>query len=192
MITPDDGVIRYRLNERDEIVFVNDAWVAFAAANGGERLAAADVLGRPLWDFISDPTTRQLCRDIVKRTRTGHSTRFTFRCDSPTCRRLLEMEVTHAPGGAIDFRTRVVSLEDRPPQPLLATDRARSPELVRVCSWCKKIDVGGRWAEVEEAVTHLGLFECTLLPDLTHGICDPCYARMTDILRKGGDDLPSL
>jgi hypothetical protein len=44
--------IHYRLNDRDEIVFVNKAWDAFASTNSGEHLTAAKVLGQPLWGFI--------------------------------------------------------------------------------------------------------------------------------------------
>jgi hypothetical protein len=179
------GEIHYRLNDRDEIVFLNEAWGPFAVANGDDRLAAAEVLGRPLWEFISDPTTRHLYRDILARARRGAPVRFTFRCDSPSCRRVLAMDVSGGPGGAVEFRTRVLSEEAREPQPLLERDRPRSEEFVRMCGWCKKVDVGGRWAEVEEAVARLGLFDRPLLPRLTHGICEDCYARMIETLRAG-------
>ena len=52
--------ILYRLNDRDEIVFVNDVWSEFATANDGRHLVPSQVLGRSLWDFITDLTTRQL------------------------------------------------------------------------------------------------------------------------------------
>jgi hypothetical protein len=60
------GEVHDRLNDWDEIVFVNEAWGPFPIANGNARLDTAEVLGRPLWEFISDPTTRQLYRDILK------------------------------------------------------------------------------------------------------------------------------
>lgn len=183
MPTRDGGELCYRVNERDEVVYVNDAWGPFAAANGVERLVGAGVLGRPLWEFISDPTTRGLYRDILARVRGGVPVRFPFRCDSPDRRRQMAMEVAAGPGGTVEFRSRVLAEELRPPQPLLACDRPHSGQFVRVCGWCKKVDVGGRWEEVEEAVSQLGLFEHHLLPQLTHGICEGCYARMMDAIR---------
>lgn len=184
MLASSGDEIHYRLNDRDEIVFVSEAWGPFAAANGDDRLAAAAVLGRPLWEFISDPSTRLLYRDILARVRAGVPVRFTFRCDSPACRRLLAMEVSGGPGGGAELRTRTLSEEEREPQPLLDRGRPRSEEFVRVCGWCKKVDVGGRWAEVEEAVARLGLFDRPLLPQVTHGICEDCYARMVETLRS--------
>jgi hypothetical protein len=42
----------------------------------------------------------------------------------------------------------------------------------------------GRWAEIEEAVTSLRLFEYKSLPPLTHGMCEQCF---DDIARKLAD-----
>ena len=46
-----DAEILYRLDDRDEIIFVNDAWSVFANANDGEHLIPSQVLGRSLWDL---------------------------------------------------------------------------------------------------------------------------------------------
>lgn len=182
-MTPPSPVL-YRLNDRDEIVFVNAAWTRFAAENGGDRVAASGVIGRSLWEFVADPTTRHLYREVLARVRAGRAMRFTFRCDSPACRRLMEMEVARVPGGETEFRARTLSEETRPAQPLLETGGHRSGELVRMCSWCQRVEVRGVWLEVEEAAARLGLFELPVLPRLTHGICEPCYARMAEMLAE--------
>ncbi len=178
------GDVVYRLNDRDELVFANPAWDRFAAANSGEFVTAERALGRSLWGFISDATTRQLYRDVLRRVRGGRPVRFNFRCDSPAIRRLMEMDVTLAAAGGVEFRTRALSEDSRPFQALLAPSALHSDELMRMCSWCKKVDVGGAWAEVEEAVARLRLFERALLPSITHGICDPCYEGMARALRS--------
>jgi hypothetical protein len=177
--------IHYQLNDRDEIVFVNQAWNAFASANSGEHLTAPHVLGRPLWGFITDRTTRALYKDILARVRSGRSVRFLLRCDSPECRRVLEMEVSRGLDDVTDFRVRTLSQKAWERQPLLDTERPHSEELLRVCGWCKKVHAGGRWAEVEEAVSLLGLFVRSLLPDVTHGICEDCYARIVATISEG-------
>ena len=171
--------IQYTLNDADEIVEVNDDWDVFATANGAPHLAAGQVLGRSLWDFVTDDTTRLLYRDVLARVRRDRAVRFTFRCDAPDCRRQLEMEVSAAPRGGATFCVRTVAEETRPPQALLDPAHPRSGQLLRACGWCKKVDLGGRWAEVEQAVDVLGLFHHAALPQVTHGICDDCFASMT-------------
>ena len=54
----------------------------------------------------------------------------------------------------------------------------RDPDrYLTICSWCKRVDVGDdKWAEVEDAVRDLELFNGTLLPTLTHGMCLDCLA----------------
>lgn len=174
--------IHYRLNDRDEIVFVNQAWDQFAMANAGGHLIAAQVLGRSLWEFISDITTQALYQDILSRARSGRSIRFPLRCDSPGVRRILEMHVTCGPDRVADIRVRTIAEKPCPPQPLLDAARPHSDDLLQVCGWCKKVNIGGRWVEVEEAVSARGLFDRSLLPDVTHGICDLCYKRMSATL----------
>lgn len=177
--------LRYQLNDRDEIVFVNDTWDAFARANGGEELVAPQVLGHRLWSFITDATTRQIYLDVLKRVRSGRPVRFPFRCDTPSRRRLLEMDVAQI-SETIELRTRVIWEEARDYQALLEPDRPASDEFLHVCAWCKKVDIGSRWAEVEEAVSALGLFESPLLPQLTHGICPVCHREMIRVLEEPG------
>ena len=46
-----DAEILYRLDDRDEIIFVNDAWSVFANANDGEHVIPSQLLGRSLWDL---------------------------------------------------------------------------------------------------------------------------------------------
>lgn len=51
----------------------------------------------------------------------------------------------------------------------------------------KIVFVNEAWAKVEEAVSHLGLFDRHLLPQLTHGICEDCHARIVRTL-QGTDE----
>src|SRR5262245_14710670 len=89
-----DGDVVYEINNRDEIIFVNEGWVQFALANQGTHLIPEKIIHRPLWDFITDSSTCQIYKDIVGRVRAGRQTRFDFRCDSPTFRRFMEMTIT--------------------------------------------------------------------------------------------------
>lgn len=179
--------VRYAIDAEDNICFVDEGWYKFADANGGDRLEPPDILGRSLWDCISDPTTRDLYQQIVDRVRQGKSANFTLRCDSPECRRLLEMTISSGANGSVAFLTSVLSMEDRPPVALLSPKALRSTETLRVCAWCNRINLGAPssdWVEVEDAAEQLDLFELELMPDLTHGICQPCYESMMGTLAK--------
>ncbi|MEJ7699195.1 MAG: Crp/Fnr family transcriptional regulator [Pyrinomonadaceae bacterium] len=68
-------------------------------------------------------------------------------------------------------------------QNLLDTNALHSDDLIHICSWCKRVDVGQEnWEEIEEAVKTLGVFEQEKLPQITHGICSDCYKTMLEQL----------
>lgn len=173
-----EGGVRYRVNDRDRIVFLDEGWDVFACANDGPDLTGANVLGRSLWDFISDATTRRLYETILGRVRRGLPARFPFRCDGTSRRRWLEMAISPLEAGAVEFSTRAVRWEEREPIPLLARKEVRSDELLRSCAWCNRVHVEREWEEVETAVQRLRLFELSRLPQLTHGICGPCLQNL--------------
>lgn len=173
----DSEDIIYRVNDQDEIVFVNESWDRFAAANGGDAVSSSKVLHRRLWNFVVDATTREIYRLMLGRIRDGRCLQYTLRCDSPKCLRLLEMKVHCREDGTVEFHTHVVSEESRQP-PDLTDKAAELGELLRVCSWCKKVYSGGTWMELEEAVDLMGFFHDTLPLSMTHGICDGCLREM--------------
>lgn len=177
----EDADIVYRLNSQDEFIYLNEEWVNFAAANDASGLLPERVLGRPLWDFITDQTTRQLYREILDQVHAGRFMKFNFRCDAPEYRRHMEMIISKRDGGEVQFETRTVREEERPRQELLECCAPRASDSLRLCGWCKRVDVGeGRWGEVEEAVTAFRLFERQRLPVLTHGMCEPCFKTISE------------
>lgn len=185
----EEPTIVYRVNHQDEITYVNEAWLQFAACNNGLHLLLDDVLQRPLWDFITDVTTRQLYRDALQRARAGRPIRFHFRCDAPDLRRWLEMRIAMADEGDIEFQTRLIDAEPRPAVSLLSPLARRTDDPLKICGWCKKVALeGGAWVEVEEAVEQLGLFDAVVLPLLSHGICEPCYQDMCETLEEKDTD----
>jgi hypothetical protein len=124
-------------------------------------------------------------REILDRVHAGRPMRFNFRCDAPEYRRHMEMTIARRDGGELQFETRIVREEERRRQQLLDWRAPRAGGLLRICGWCKRVDVGeGRWGEVEEAVTALRLFERPSLPMLTHGMCEPCFKTMSEKLAE--------
>ena len=53
----------------------------------------------------------------------------------------------------------------------------------KACSWCKRLEYGPEWLEVEAAIVPLGLFEDDAPPpEITHGICPDCAREMHALL----------
>ncbi len=87
------------IDAADKLVHVNDAWLAFAGENTAPQLTAASVLNQPIWRFIQGQETIYLYKQIFGRVRAGKSpVKFPFRCDSPDCRRFMEMQLSLLPG----------------------------------------------------------------------------------------------
>lgn len=180
-----ESAVHYAIDGEDRIAFVDEGWCRFAAANDGVGLNRSTILGQSLWDHVTDATTARLYRQIVSRVRQGSRARFTLRCDGPAFRQLLEMTISPVGHDSVRFEARRVSVEDREPVALLARDTLRSDDLLRSCGWCNRIDVGvdaADWVEVEEAMGRLRLFELDRMPQLTHGICEACFASMMETL----------
>jgi hypothetical protein len=134
-----------------------------------------------LWDFITDETTKQLYKDMLKLVREGNFMEFKFNCDSSTKIRLMEMIITPAENGALLFQTRTISINERPEQNVLDRNAARTKKLISMCGWCKAIDTGNNdWKTFDIGISMLGLFEQDKLPALSHGICDTCYSSVSE------------
>ena len=157
----------------DKIVHVNDDWLPFAAENTAPQLTASVVLDQPIWRFIQGQETSYLYKQIFTWVRAGKSpVNFPFRCDSPDCRRFMEMELALLPGDAIQFTAHILREEWRDPVDLLDAPR----EFLKISSWCKKINIPGRgWGEIEAAIAALDLFDHLSMPRMTHTICDSCH-----------------
>jgi len=175
------------IDDADKIVHVNDAWLAFAGENTAPQLTASLVLDQFIWRFIQGQETIYLYKQIFGRLRAGKSPiKFPFRCDSPDCRRFMEMKLSLLPGDATQFMAQILWEEWREPVDLLDASRDRSGEFLKICSWCKKINIPGRgWGEIEAAIEALDLFGHPSMPRMTHTICDSCYDAIRLELNQG-------
>lgn len=177
----------YCIDCRDHITAVNDAWREFAIENGAAGLAHDTVVGRSLWSYVTDTETLHLYQQMLRRLRTNRqSIHVPFRCDAPALRRYMELEMTVADDDSVCFTAEIVRLEPRAPVALLDDLQTRRDGLLRMCSWCKKVELDDKtWADVEEAVKRLRIFDQARLPYITHGMCDACFARLHPL---GEDD----
>lgn len=169
--------INYLIDDNDNITYLSEQWQPFADGNKAKKIDTTRVIGKRLSDFITDSKCQHIYWLLINRIRqTGGSFKFPFRCDSPDVRRYMEMEVHQHETGQIEFRSCVLQEEPRESVLLLESNIKRSGDLLRICSWCKKVKVDETaWLEVEEAIKKLSLFNAKTLPDLTHGMCPSCY-----------------
>lgn len=175
-----ESFLSYLVDATDLIIEVNDAWTGFALANEGAHLLAPAVLGRPLWDMVSDVPTRQVYEHLLRRARQGNQpVEFCFRCDGPTHRRLLRMRLTATTESGVRFETQLLKEEVRPSVALLDVRAERSGDVIRICGWCMRVPVvTGEWLELEEAVPLFQIFERSPLPRLSHCMCPDCHSLM--------------
>lgn len=175
---PASAACVYELDAEHRIRLVDAGWLEFAAANDAPELATTSrLLGSSVFAYIADATTAALYRLIFERVRrTQMPLVLPLRCDSPALRRYLSIEISPAAEQGLCLRTSVIRLEPRSPVPLLDLGGEREEAPVRMCSWCKAVDVSGRWCEAEQAVAEWRLFERPRLPRISHGICPACYA----------------
>ncbi len=161
------------------IVSVDSNFKTFALENEAPELAQHSLIGKSLFAFLCDSNTEELYRQLIERVRSeGRPVKVPFRCDSPTERRYMELRISPGENGLLQFCSSMKRIEPRESVALLEPDSPRSDEVLLQCSWCKKVDVGGDWLEVEAAVNRLELFNRSLLPELSHGICASCKSRV--------------
>jgi hypothetical protein len=177
--------VAYEIDAADRLTCVNSAWSAVAVAAGAAHLVESRVIGRSLWDFIGDATTRQLYAAILERARGGVPVAFDFRCDTPTRRRRLQMGITGRPAGGVGFDVRVVEAQDRPSVALLDPALEHGPGTVRMCGWCKRVPLpDGGWVEIEDATPVLAILDRVPPPAISHGMCPACYTAISSQLDR--------
>lgn len=112
-----------------------------------------------------------------------------FRCDSPGECRFMQLEIHAYPDQAVGFVSRLLHTQPRAPIRVLGPGGERTQEWLRICSWCNRAQLPqGGWAEIEEVVNHLGLFNESQLPQLTHGLCPTCAVEFRADLPSGDGD----
>ncbi|MEJ5300469.1 MAG: hypothetical protein WHS38_05710 [Thermodesulforhabdaceae bacterium] len=172
-----NSIILYRVDNSDRLIFVNEEWFRFAEDNDASHLASPFIIGKSLWDLITDQEVRAIYSAILSRVRqTGKPISFNFRCDAPSCRRYMLMTILPVGKGIVEFQSRILKIEYRKPVRLLLKNVSREETFIVVCSWCKRVKAKeDLWLEVEEAINMLDLMTKPKLPKISHGICLDCY-----------------
>ncbi len=170
--------VRYRINADDLLVDVNRGWQRFAVENKAPHLVSNLVLGRSLWDFVSDAETCRVYQRILKKVRSNkRSVSLDLRCEAPDRRRFIRLDIASLSRCRVQFVGKVLEIERRDMVTLLEPDFDRSADILSICGWYKSVLLpNNRYIEIEEAVHQLGLFQSQVLPRLNHGMCPSCRA----------------
>jgi hypothetical protein len=172
----------HRIGADGCVRFVNAEWAQFGRENGLATTASA-VIGQPLLAAISDAETRHLYQVLIERVRgSDEMMEFGYRCDSPDCRRWLQMRMRWLEeANEVEFASVLLRSERRETVALLDIGQQRSRDLLSMCSWCKQVLAEQSWVEVEQAIARLQLFADRALPRISHGICPTCSERLCAI-----------
>ncbi|GIE94210.1 hypothetical protein [Paractinoplanes rishiriensis] len=174
--------ISWRFDGDDRLCGVGGHWTEFALANNGGACVPPPI-GDGLADFVSGADLCVVWRAIFRLSR-GRGERplvLGYRCDAPAERRLMKATVTSTAHGGIEIVSAAERSQARTPLPLLDPDAGdRGSEMLRMCGWCARVQVGD-WVDIEEGCRRLGLLERgrTPLPAITHGVCGDCLDSLT-------------
>jgi len=179
-----EASVIYSINESDFLIQTNENWDSFAHNNDSSHLDHSHVLNHSLWDYITDFKTRHIHKVIVKRVRQQQaSVSFDFRCDSPSTRRYMNMKIVPNSTGTVTYECTIERIEERTPIDFTEQKLWRDKKSLKMCSWCKKVDLEpSGWVEIEDAIHQLQLLERNILPELIHTMCDSCLLKIEDEL----------
>jgi len=169
--------ITYHIDSSDRIIYLSESWQEFAVDNMAGILTSEYVLNRSIFDFFADEKVKHLYKMLIDRSRTEQvKLRLPFRCDAPDRRRYMAMEVYPLNSDVLVLRSCILREENRESIALLDESIDRSDEFLTICSWCKRVKLSDDdWREVEEAIESLRLFDDSVLPRLSHGMCSECF-----------------
>ena len=178
--------LHYHLDSENYIISLSSGWVEFALENAGINLSPDAILGRSIWDFITEGQIRHLYKVLFEKVKTQNKVLvIDFRCDSPNLRRYMKLSISPLQASQLLLESWLVREEKRDPIRLLNPGTSALSTFLRMCSWCKRVELDkGSWVEVEVAVEKMELFYTDSLPQVTHGICTECEERILKQLEK--------
>ena len=139
--------VSYRINEKNEIIDVFDSWNnAALVGHADELLDMKRIIGMSIFSVLHDDNTRmyydsvfQKCRLLKK----GHM--LEYRCDSPTHKRFMKMELVPLANNDIDLFNYLLR-EEPFSHPLTIHDCTGSQNVsyTKRCSICKSLQFTGK------------------------------------------------
>lgn len=180
----DASVVEYRLDRHDRIVSVNEGWTRFARENGGDILCPEAVIGRPVRDFICGDITRMFVDTLIQSIRlSGRERRIPYRCDTPECKRFMEMAWFPESGAGLVSRHKLLRTE-RLVRPIDFQVRRGAPNLlVKRCSMCNRLSRSGGQPLEPDVAELSGWIDACRTNFVVYHVCRDCQEAVLD--RRG-------
>ena len=118
--------MKYRIDHRDEIVFVSDSWERFAAANCGAPALAGGVVGHLALELRRRDHYATALQGPRRAGTDRRTATFAYRCDAPERRRFMHMTMTQVAAARIGFAPGVIAQVMRRHDPERADRRQRA------------------------------------------------------------------
>ena len=176
----------YRLDAADVVEWVDDAWLAFAQANG-TTLTRASVIGKSVWKFVQGSELRQLYRLVFASVRSqNRPATIPFRCDSPAERRHMKLVISSLEGDNLELCGHLEVEEHRSHIDLLDVNVPRADTTVTVCSICRRFQMDDTsWVEAEVAMRSLKSSPIIRPPTLIQRVCPECRNTVLEAATTG-------
>ena len=180
----DAAVYRYEIDRNDLIVDVDANWLAFAKENDAADLTRERVVGRSVHVFIAGWVASELYAllfNALRRSRAAAT--LPFRCDAPSLKRYMQMELSPGEDGHLRLAGRLLRSAAHPRIPLLDAKVRRNGEWLLICSLCRRILLAdGSWREIEEALPSPYAEPVDGLPQLSHDVCPSCVFALREAM----------
>ena len=163
----------YELDAHDRLIAVDPDWDDFALANDGDEAKSAQVLGRPLRDFLTDDATHMFVDALLQATRlTKRARTVSYRCDGPGRMRRYQMTATPLANGHVRVDHELQCAEARAPAPRY---RFAPAAAWWRCSQCLALrEPGMPWIPADLLPPHmLAMSE----REVRYGVCGDCLCR---------------
>jgi hypothetical protein len=180
------NVTIYTLDENNCFLDYDQNFLKFAYENDWSSPTKPEhLIGTSIFDEIDGIETKYLYQLLFEKCREGKSIGpITFRCDAPSKRRFCELWLDPLPKDHINVISKVIREEKRDTVREFMHNIEKSDKFIRMCSMCKKVDVGDdKWVEVEEAIKILKYFENENQFQITHSLCKPCYNKTMKLIK---------
>lgn len=169
--------IQYELDEHNIITDVSAAWDQFALENDGYHVMEKHVKGQSLFSFVKGESTKMMIDLLLNKARLLKKTvTHKYRCDSPDCKRYMEMDIVPVYEGKLVLRHRTLRTEKLNNKIAFEFNPQKAHEhkkpMIR-CSVCNRIYIKDQWLEPDQAMAKKWLPVAASLP-VIYGICNEC------------------
>lgn len=174
----------YQIDAGDCLVDVSGSWSDFATRNGGPHVQPDRVLRTSIWNYIAGLENRLLYSEMLAYVRESrHKVRFAFRCDGPTTRRELRMDIAPCAQHACRFTTTTLLEIAQPYLALLDPAAEKTDECLSLCNWCMRIQTRtDAWYDLRDGLIRLGLLDQARGPRPVFTICPDCLGQLAEHL----------